>query len=76
MDAIHHLLGGDRETCPQLDVPDAGLLHTHEDALSKQGGRPRQKCQWRQNKDVLAVFNEPVHWSWCCPSCGSASRLQ
>lgn len=59
MDAIHHLLGGDRETCPQPDVPDVGLLHTDEDALSKQGGRPRQRCQWRQDKeDVLAVFND------------------
>lgn len=63
--------------CPQLNVPGVGLLHLHEDALLKQRWRPRQRCQGRQNKEgVLAVFNEPVHWSWCSQSCGSASPLR
>ena len=63
--------------CPQLNVPGVGLLHLHEDALSKQRWRPRQRCQGKQNKEgVLAVFNEPVHWSWCSHCCGSASSLQ
>lgn len=60
MDVIHHLLSGDGElsswACPQLGIPDVGLLHPDKKALLKQRWRPRQRCQWPQNKEVVLSF--------------------